>query len=256
MTEGSAISWSRITQESTWRARHPRPPDAAPGGGHRIGLRRPLRDQGAPARRRRRHPGGQDEPPPLPAAALPGSDRHPLPGRDRAVDPRDPQPPAQRPGAARRGGRCRPRGPDRDVRRARPPHRDGVRLTARRRRGHPVLLRQRPLRRGRPRHEEHRRRPRAARAHLRRLRDGRARRQPRRERRPPADLRGGRRRPDRSRDGRPDRRACPPDAQARLPGHQHAHGPGDPARRSRPGAPALRRQAGRAHQEGPREARR
>ena len=50
----------------------------APGGGHRLRLRRPLRHQGAAPLRRRRHDGRQDHPPPLPAAALPGGDRHPL----------------------------------------------------------------------------------------------------------------------------------------------------------------------------------
>ena len=65
-----------------------------------------------------------------------------------------------------------------------------------------------------PGHEEHRRRPRAARPDLRRLRDGRARRHPRRQRRPPADLRGRRRRPDRRGDGRADRRARAPHARA------------------------------------------
>ena len=34
----------------------------------------------------------EDHPPPLPAAALPGGDRHPVRGRDRAGDPRDPAP--------------------------------------------------------------------------------------------------------------------------------------------------------------------
>ena len=60
--------------------------------------------------------------------------------------------------------------------RARPRDRDAVRLPDRGRRRRPVLLRQRPLRRVRPGHEEHRRRPRAARPDLRRLRAGRARR--------------------------------------------------------------------------------
>ena len=79
--------------------------------------------------------------------------------------------------------------------------------------------------------------------------------QPGRERRAPAHLRRRRRRAHRCRDGRPDRRARPPHAQARLPGDQHPSGPGDPARRGAAGAAAVRREAGRAHQEGPREAR-
>ena len=63
------------------------------------------------ARRRRRHHDREDDPPPLPAAALPGGHRHPLRGRDRPADPRDPRRPEQRPGAARRGHRHRPRRP-------------------------------------------------------------------------------------------------------------------------------------------------
>ena len=106
---------------------------------------------------------------------------------------------------------------------------DVVRLAAGRRRRQPVLLRQRPLRRVRAGHEEHRRRARAARPDLRRLRDGRARRHPRRRRRPPADVRGRRRRPHRRGDGRPDRRARAPHAAQGLPRDQHPHG----ARRAR-----------------------
>ena len=147
-------------------------------------------------------------PPPVPAAALPGRDRHPVRGRDRAADPRGAEP-------ARRTPRCcSARSPTSTSRpstvtsaRARPRDGDAVRLPDRGGRREPVLLRQRPLRRVRPRHEEHRRRARAARPDLRRLRAGRARSDARRERRPPAHLRGRRRRPDRCRDGRPDRRA-------------------------------------------------
>ena len=184
---------------------------APPGRGDRLRLRRAVRHQGAAPRRRRRDDGRQDHPPPVPAAALPGGDRHPVRGRDRAADPRGAQRPAERAGAARRGHR-------RSTSSARTvtsqvlgrDDRDAVRLADRGRRRRPVLLRQRPLRRVRARHEEHRRRPRAARPDLRRLRDGRARRQPRRRRRPPAHLRRRRRRPDRRRDGRPDRRARAP----------------------------------------------
>ena len=73
----------------------------APGGGHRLRVRGSVRHQGAASLRRRRHDGRQDDPPPLPAAALPGGDRHPVPGRDRAADPRDPERPEERPGPAR-----------------------------------------------------------------------------------------------------------------------------------------------------------
>ncbi len=93
-----------------------------------------------------------------------------------------------------------------------------------------VLLRQRPVRRVRARHEEHRRRARAARPDLRRLRAGRDLRgrggDP-----AAADLRGRRRRPHRGRDGRPDRRARAPHAVQGLPPDQHPRGPHHPARR-------------------------
>ena len=104
--------------------------------------------------------------------------------------------------------------------RARPADGHAVRLADRRGRRRPVLLRQRPLRRVRPRHEEHRRRPRAAWPDLRRLRDGRARCQPGRRRRPPPHVRGRGRRSDRGRDGRPDRRALPPHPPQGLPRDQ------------------------------------
>ena len=87
------------------RHRHAADSRTPPGGGHRLGVRRAVRDQGPQARRRRRHPDRADQPSPLPAAALPGRDRHLVPGRDRAVHARDPQPPAERQGAARRGHR-------------------------------------------------------------------------------------------------------------------------------------------------------
>ena len=158
-------------------------------------------------------------------------------------DPRGAQQPGQRARAARRGHRHRPRRTHGHQPRPRPRDDHALRLADRGRRRGAVLLRQRPLRRARARHEEHRRRPRAARAHLRRLRDGRARRQPRRQRRPPADLRGRGRRSDRRGDGRPDRRARAPHPQARLPGHQHAHRARDPARRRPAGAAAVRPEA-------------
>ncbi len=200
-------------------------------------------------RRRRRHDDRQDDPPPLPAAALPGRDRHPLQGEIAPPTREILSRPGQRAGAARRGHRHRPRGAHGHLAGARPRHRDAVRLPDRRGRRQPVLLRQRPLRRVRARHEEHRRRPRAARPDLRRLRDGRARCQPRRRRRPPADLRGRRRRPDRCRDGRPDRRARPPHARARLPRHQHPAGAGHPGRRAPQVLPPFGAQARRQGQD-------
>ena len=108
-----------------------------------------------------------------------------------------------------------------------------------------VVLRQRPVRRVRPRHEEHRRRARAARPDLRRFRDGRARGQPRRRRRPPPHVRRRGRRPDRGRDGRPDRRALPAYAPQGLSRHPDPHGAGDPDRRRPAGAAPVRREARR-----------
>ena len=140
--------------------------------------------------------------------------------------------------------------------RARPADGHALRLADRRGRRRPVLLRQRPLRRVRPRHEEHRRRPRAARPDLRRLRDGRARCQPRRRRRPPPHVRGRGRRADRGRDGRPDRRALPAYAPQGLPRDPDPHRARDPARRRPAGAAAVRRQARRRDPAGAREARR
>ena len=66
----------------------------------------------------------------------------------------------------------------------------------------------------------------------------------------PAHLRGGRRRPDRRRDGRPDRRAGAAHPAPRLPRHQLARGPGRPRRRRRPGAAAVRGQAGASRPSG------
>ena len=172
--------------------------------------------------RRRRDHGREDDPPPLPAAALPGRDRHPLRGRDRPADPRDP-------GAARRTPRCcsarspastsRRRPSPRTCSAARPstPY-DSLIVAAG---AGQSYFGNDHFAEFAPGHEDHRRRPRAARPDLRRLRDGRDRRQPGRERRPPADLRGRRRRPDRCRDGRPDRRARAPHPAPRLPGDQH-----------------------------------
>ena len=64
---------------------HDRIPDPSPpGGGDRLRLRRPVRCQAAQARRRGRHGDQPDDAPPVPAAAVPGRDRHPVRGRDRA----------------------------------------------------------------------------------------------------------------------------------------------------------------------------
>ena len=181
----------------------------AQGRGDRVRLRRTLRHQGAEGRRRRHHDDRDDDAPPVPAAALPGGDRHPLRGRDRAADAGDPVQAEERQRDPRRGPGHRRRGPDRDLARAEPDHRDAVRHADRRGRRGSVLLRQRPVRRVRTRHEEHRRRPRAARPDLRRLRAGRDRRD-RRGDRPAADLRRRRGRPHRGGDGRADRRAGAP----------------------------------------------
>ena len=120
--------------------------------------------------------------------------------------------------------------------------RDPVRHPGRGRRRRPVLLRQRPVLRVRPRDEEHRRRPGAARPDLRLVRAGRAVHRPGRDR-GVADLRRGRRRPHRRRDGGPDRRAGAPDAAPGLPPDRHQQGPGDPAGRRPGGARGVRREA-------------
>ena len=135
--------------------------------------------------------------------------------------------------------------PRRHLAGAGPGHHHAVRLADRRRRRRAVLLRQRPLRRARARHEEHRRRPRAARPDLRRLRARRAGRD-RGGDRAAADLRRRRRRPDRGRDGRADRRAGAPHAAQGLPPHQHPRGARSscstpPARCCRPSAPSWAR---------------
>ena len=99
----------------------------------------------------------------------------------------------ERPRRARRGHRHRPGRAHRHLDVLGPRHGAPLRRADRRRRCRAVLLRQRPLRRVRPRHEEHRRRPGAARPHLRRLRARRAGHRPGRDR-PADDLRRRRRR--------------------------------------------------------------
>ena len=145
--------------------------------------------------------------PPVPAVAVPGGDGHPVRGRDRA---RDPAGPAKQQNAPVLIGEV-----DDDRRRAdgpSPPHiaagppspaYDSLDRRGGRR---PVLLRQRPFRRVRARHEDDRRRPRAARPHPGRVRAGRGGHRSRRAGAAP-DVRRGRRRTHRCRDGRPDRRA-------------------------------------------------
>ena len=227
----------------------------APRGRDRLRLRRAVRHEGAQERRRRRDDDREDDPSPVPAAALPGGDRHPVPGRDRPADARDPRGPEERPGHPRRGQEHRPRPAPGHLAGARPDHHHAVRLAPRGGRRGAVLLRQRPLRRARARHEEHRRRPRAARPDLRRVRARRAGRDRGGDRAAP-HLRRRRRRPDRRRDGGADRRARAPHAPQGLPQHQLPRGAGDPPRRGRPGAAAVRGQARCRHPEVAREARR
>ena len=223
---------------------------STPGRRHRFGVRRAQRGQGPQARRRRHQADRPDHASPVPAAAVPGRHRHHLRGRDRARDPGHPAPAEERPGAARRRHRHRSGQPERDVRTARPHLRHPVRHLDRRGRCRPVLLRQRPLRRIRARHEDHRRRAGVARPHPARVRAGRAVQRPVASREA-ADVHRRRRRADRRRDGRTDRRAGRPHPQGRLPPHRLDQGAGDPARRRAGGAAADGREAG---QEGGRPA--
>ena len=216
----------------------------APGGADRLGLRRPVRRQGAQAVGRGRHAGREDHPPPVPAAALPDRDRHPVRGRDRAVDPR---------GAGERQKNATVLlGEVTDIdleaqtvtshvlgRETVTPY-DSLIVAAG---SEPVLLRARRVRRVRPGHEEHRRRARAARPDLRCLRARRA-----------GAMRGenvdalltfvvvgaG---PTGVEMAGQIAELSPPYPQARLPRHQLARGPRHPRRRCRPGAAAVRRPA-------------
>ena len=70
-----------ITSACPRRPRPARRPAAR--GHHRLRVRRPVRGPGAAQGAGGRHDHRQDRLPPLPAAALPGRDRHPLRGRDR-----------------------------------------------------------------------------------------------------------------------------------------------------------------------------
>ena len=96
---GRTMEVRRTTRDGTFDTRSNHDLDAgnAPQGGRdRFRVRRPVRHEGAAPRRRGRDGDRQDDPPPLPAAPLPGRDGHPVRGRDRPADPRDPQRPGQR----------------------------------------------------------------------------------------------------------------------------------------------------------------
>ena len=125
-------------------------------------------------------------------------------------------------------------------------HGDGRRVRQHRRgRGRAaVLLRQRPFRDVRARHEDHRQRPRAARAHPRRVRGRRGHHRPGRAR-PQAHVRRRRRGPHRSRGRRSDRRARRTHPGRRVPDDRAERLPRDPARRRARGAPADGCEAGR-----------
>ncbi len=215
----------------------------AAGGHHRVRVRRVVRRAVAEARGRRHHPHRPHHQPPVPAAALPGGDRHPLRGRDRPGDAGDPPQPAQRDDDPRRRDGHRHHRPDGHLGQPGPHRGHALRHADPRRRFRAVLLRQRPVRPVRAGDEGHRRRPRAARAGARQLRAGRAGGDPRRQAggRPADVVRGRRRRPDRGRDGRPDRRAVQADAEARLPAHRPDDGPDHPPRRRAAGAAGVRR---------------
>ena len=183
------------------------------------------------ARRRRRDGDRPHEPPPLPAAALPGGHRHPRRGRHRAADPRRPAPAAQRERA------CSARSStststhagvtvDTLGRRSELPY-DSLIVAAG---AHAVVLRPPRVRARRARHEDDRRRARAARPDLRCLRARRAGARPGGAA-PPADVRGDRRGPDRRRARRAARGALAARAARQLPAHRHGRGADRPARR-------------------------
>ena len=112
-------------------------------------------------------------------------------------------------------------------------------------RGRPVLLRQRPIRRIRARHEVHRRRVGTAGTHPERVRGGRTvQRSGAAEE--AAHVHRRRRRTDRRRDGRPDRRTGRLHPEGRLPPHRLDQGTGHPARRRPRGAAAVWREARQA----------
>ena len=175
------------------------------GRHHRIGIRRSQCRKEAQARQRRHQADRPHHPPPVPAAAVPGGDRHHLRGRDRPAHPGDPAQAAQRArccSATSRTSTWRSStcvsdllGHTYETPLRHPDRRGGRR---------PVLLRQRPVRRVRAGHEVDRRRAGAARPHPGRLRAGRAV-QRSGAAGEAADLRRRRRGPDRRRDGRADR---------------------------------------------------
>ena len=176
---------------------------------------------------------------------------HPVARPDRAGAAQRDQEAAQRQGAA--GRRVRP-GPGREggarARAGRPGGRPALRHPGGRGRGHPLLLRQGPLRRVRPGHEDHRGRP----VHPGRdpveVRDGRDRHRPAGTGRV-ADLRRDRGRPDRRRAGRADRRAGAHRAAPGLPLGRHPGGADHPARGRAVGAAAVPGEAAELHQEAP-----
>ena len=132
-------------------------------------IRRPERGSSAQTGRCRRHPDLKDDDTPVPAVAVSGGDGNPVRGRCRPHHQADPAQAEERPGVVGRGRRDRYGGENGHV--APDGHGDGdaLRQPHRGRRRAAVLLRQRRLRRLRARHEEHRRRPRAAGAHPRRV---------------------------------------------------------------------------------------
>ena len=238
-----------------------RPQPPSPRRRHRRRLRRRPRRQDARERAGRDHADRQEQPASVPAAALPGRDRRPVVGADRAGAARDVPQAAQCARAARRRRPHRPRaahGAD-DRRRGQG---DPVRHADRRDRRHALLLRTRRVVADRSGDEVARRRAPRAHADPRRVRDRRAERRPRRAG-GVADVRGRRRRAHRRRARRADRAAGPPRPQGRLPQHRSVHraraaarrdaararhlpAEPQPARRRRPAPPGRRGRAERA----------
>ena len=191
--------------------------------------------------------GGPDQPPPVPAAALPGRDRHPAARPDRAGAAPRPGQAAQRPRPARRRLRHRPRRPARARPRARRrtldlPY-DTLVVAAGATHsyfGKPEFAEYAP---GMKTIEDARLQ---RDAHPGEVRDGRAGDRPAGAGRV-ADLRGDRRRAHRGGAGRPDRRAGPHRAAPRLPLGGHPQGADHPAR-GRPRRPAaVRAEAAALH---------
>ena len=140
---------SRVSACSAVDSRAP-PPSAGPAAAapHRVvivgggfGGLYAARELRKAARRRGRHARRPAQPPPVPAAALPGRDRRPVAGRDRAAAAVDLPPPAQHDRAAGRGDRHRPGSAARSSLSGRP--QPPVRHADRRDRRPPQLLRAR-----------------------------------------------------------------------------------------------------------------